>query len=244
MSHFLPYLNYLKIPFSSEVFLHYRGSLILFLAIIILSYIIDFYLSHSFFGAKYRYFLAPGVIVHELSHAFACLFTGAKVTQLSMFDKDGGHVNHTKSKIPILGSVIISTAPLIVGIVIIYLMSRKLGLSDFDFWKFSSDPKSIISANIILIKNISHFSIKNWLLFYLTVSVAVTMIPSRKDFANASIPLLILTLAFMLISKYLHILLPVEPLNILFFTTINLLIIGLVLSIIIFALSNIFKSSS
>jgi len=123
-------------------------------------------------------------------------------------------------------------------------MSRKLGLSDFDFWKFSSDPKSIISANIILIKNISHFSIKNWLLFYLTVSVAVTMIPSRKDFANAFIPLLILTLAFMLISKYLHILLPVEPLNILFFTTINLLIIGLVLSIIIFALSNIFKSSS
>jgi hypothetical protein len=48
----------------------------------------------------------------------------------------------------------------------------------------------------------------------------------------------------MLISKYLHILLPVEPLNILFFTTINLLIIGLILSIIVFALSNIFKSSS
>lgn len=239
MSQFLPYVNYLKIPLSAEVFLHYRSSLVLFLLIIILSYIIDFYLSHSFFGPKYRYFLAPGVIIHELSHAFACFFTGAKVRELAVFDKEGGHVKHTKSKIPVLGSVIISTAPLVVGIIIIYLMSRKLGLSDFDFLKFGNDPKSIISANMMLLKNISHFSIKNWLLFYLTISVAVTMMPSRKDFANAFIPLVILVVSFMLISKYTHILLPVESLNILFFTTINLLIIGLVLSIIIFALSNI-----
>jgi hypothetical protein len=241
MSNLLNYAHYLKIPFSSEVFFHYRDSLILFLVIIILSYIIDFYLSHSFFGPKYRYFLAPGVIIHELSHAFACLLTGAKVTQLSVFDKKGGHVNHTRSKIPLLGSVIISTAPLIVGIIIIYIMSRKLGLSDFDFLEFGNEPKSILLANIMLVKNISHFSVKNWLLLYLTISVAVTMVPSRKDFANAFIPLVILTLAFMIISKYMHILLPVEPLNILFFTTINLLIIGLVLSIVIFALTNIFR---
>lgn len=241
MSHLLPYLNYLKIPFSSEVFQHYRGSLALLLGIIILSYIIDFYLSHSFFGHKYRYFLAPGVIVHELSHAFACLFTGAKVTQLSVFDKEGGHVNHTRSKIPLIGSIIISTSPLIVGIIIIYLMSRKLGLSDFDFLKFGNDPKSILAANILLIKNIAHFSWKNWVFFYLTVSVAITMVPSKKDFANAFIPLVILALIFMIVSKYTHILLPVESLNILFFATINLLIIGLILSIIVFALTNIFR---
>lgn len=241
MSNLLPYLDYLKIPFSSEVFVHYRQSVLLLLLIIVLSYIIDFYLSHSFLGPRYRYFLAPGVIIHELSHAFICFFTGAKVTQLSVFDKEGGHVKHSRSKIPVIGPVLISTAPLIVGIVIIYLMSRKLGLSDFNFLKFGYDPKSIILANIELFRNLLHLSWKNWLLFYLTVSVAVTMVPSRQDFINAFVPLLICILIFMLASKYFHLLLPVESLNILFFATINLLIIGLIFSIIIFALTNIFR---
>lgn len=244
MNNLLDYLKYLKIPFSGEVFAHYRGSLALFLIIIALSFIIDFYLSHSILGEKHRFFLAPGIIIHELAHAFACFFTGAKVSQLSVFDKEGGHVSHTKSRLPIIGSVIISIAPLLVGVVIIYIMSRKLGLADFNFFKLGHTPKSIAAANISLIKNIFHYSWKNWLLFYLTISVAVTMIPSRKDFANAFMPLIVLGLAFLITSKYTHIYLPVGPLNILLFATINLLIIGLVLSIIIFALTNIFKSSS
>jgi hypothetical protein len=241
MQHALYYLSYLKVPFSAEIFIHYRLTLLLFLAVVILSYIIDFYLSQSFFGQKYRYFLAPGVIVHELSHGFACFFTGAKVTQMSMFEKDGGHVKHTKSKLPILGSVLISLAPLIVGIVLIYFISRYLSTTDLNLFKYGYSAKAIVAANISLIKSLSGFSIKNWILLYLTISVAVTMIPSSQDILNSFIPLIILIFAFLILSKYTHIFLPMGSLNLLLFTVINLLILAAILSIIIFALTNIFR---
>jgi len=241
MANFLHYLKYLTIPFSAEVFLHYRAPLFLLLIVIALSYVIDFYLSHGIFGPKYRYFLAPGVIIHEMAHGFACYLTGAKVTQMSVFQKEGGHVKHTKSKIPILGSVIISLAPLIAGILIIYFISRYLSTGDLNVFKFGYSAKAVIVANIAIIKNLSHFSWKNWIFLYITISVAVTMLPSREDIFNAFFPLILLIILFLIISKYTHIYLPVDPLNILLFTAINLLILGLILSIIIFALSNIFR---
>ena len=241
MSHFSNYLSYLKIPLSSEVFVHYKLTLFLLLTLIILSYIIDFYLSQSLFGEKYRYFLAPGVIVHELSHGFACFFTGAKVTSMSVFEKGGGYVKHTKSKIPILGAVIISLAPLVAGIVIIFFISRYLSTSDLNLFKNGYSLKAMIAANILIIKNLVHFSVKSWLLLYLTVSVAVTMLPSGRDILNAFLPLLLLIAIFLLLSKYTHILLSMGSLNILLFTTANLLILVAILSIVIFALTNIFR---
>jgi len=237
----LHYFRYLTIPFSAEVFLHYKVTLGLFVAVILLCYIIDFYLSHSIFGPKYRYFLAPGVIVHELAHGFACFFTGAKVTSMSVFAREGGHVRHTKSKIPILGSVIISLAPLIAGIIIIYIISRYLSTNELNVFKYGYNIKAIIRGNVAIIKNLAHFSWKNWLLLYFTISVAVTMIPSRQDLLAGFVPLAILIFAFLIISKYTHLYLPMDSLNLLLFTAINLLILGAILSIIIFALSNIFR---
>jgi len=241
MLNYFSYLEYLKLPFSAEVFIYYKLTLLLFVIIIAVSYLIDFYSSHSIFGPKYRYFLAPGVIVHELAHGFACFFTGAKVTQLSVFEKEGGHVRHTKSKIPILGTAFISTAPLIAGIVIIYFISKYLNTADFEVFKYGYSVKSLILSNITIAKNLSHYSIKNWLLLYLTISVAVTMLPSKQDIFNAFFPLLVLLILFLLISKYLHLFIPIEQINALLFNTINLLIIAAILSIIVFALSNIFR---
>lgn len=241
MSHYLNYLQYLKIPFSAEVFLHYKTTLILLLLVIFLSYITDFYLSHSIFGPKYRYFLAPGVIVHELAHSFACFFTGAKVTSMSVFAREGGHVRHTKSKIPILGSAIISLAPLIAGIVIIYIISRYLSTEELNVFKYGFGPKAIVKGNIAIIRNLAHFSWKNWLLLYFAISVAVTMLPSRQDLLSGFVLLAVLILAFLIISKYTHIFLPMDPLNILLFTALNLLILMTILSIVLFALTNFFR---
>ena len=55
---------------------------------------------------------APGVIVHECSHILGCLITGAKVKTVVFFSEKGGSVTYTASKIPYLGDVVISTAPL------------------------------------------------------------------------------------------------------------------------------------
>lgn len=244
MVHFLQYTKYLVIPFSAEVFLHYRSTIALLLALIILSFLIDFLLSRSFLGPKYRIILAPGVIIHEFAHGFACILTGAKVSEMSLFEKEGGHVRHTKPKIPILGPIIISLAPLVVGILAIYFTSKFLSSSSIDLVKSGFSIQGVIVNDIALVKNVVHFMPKNWILLYITVSVAVTMLPSRQDLYNAFSPLLLLILAFLIASKYTHILLPITSFNLLLLSAINLLIILLFLSIIIFAISNIFRNSA
>ena len=241
MQQYLLYLKYLAIPFSAEVIAHYRSAIALILILIIFSFAIDYFLSHSIFGVKYRYFLAPGVIIHELAHGFACFFTGAKVSEMSLFEKNGGHVKHTRPKIPILGPVLISLAPLIVGIFVIFFASKILSMGEIGMFKNGIDPKAIISANLIIVHNLFGLPLKNWILLYIVISTAVTMIPSRQDFVNAFFPLLILIIGFLIVSKYTHILLPLTSFNFLLASALNLLILMLIFSIIIFAISNIFS---
>lgn len=221
--------------------MHYRVSIALFVVIILLSYATDFYLSRGIFGPRYRILMAPGVIIHELAHGFACILTGAKVSEMSLFEKEGGHVKHTKSKIPILGTVIISLAPLVAGIVIIYFVSRYLSTDELNVFKYGYSAKAIIRGNIAIIQSLFHFSWENWLLLYVTTSVAVTMLPSRQDLFQAFLPLLLLIAAFLIASKFSHFYLPTDSFNLLLFTTINLLILVLIFSIILFAITNIFR---
>lgn len=244
MSHYFAYLKYLAIPFSSEVLLHYRSAILLILILVLLSFAIDFFLSHSLLGPKYRYFLAPGVIIHELAHGFACFFTGAKVSEMSLFEKDGGHVKHTRSKIPVIGPVLISLAPLIAGIIIIFFASKFLSMGEINLFKDGVDAKAIISANRSIIGNLAGLTVKSWILLYVVISTAVTMIPSRQDFVNAFFPLLILIVTFLIASRYTQILLPLASFNFLLASALNLLILMLILSIILFAISNIFRSNN
>jgi len=58
------------------------------------------------------YAMAPGVVVHELSHLVACSLTGAKVRRVVLFGPSGGSVTHTKPRMPILGQPLISLAPI------------------------------------------------------------------------------------------------------------------------------------
>ncbi|MGE0433139.1 MAG: M50 family metallopeptidase [Planctomycetota bacterium] len=51
----------------------------------------------------FRLFVAPGIIVHEYSHALACLLTGTKIHEIKLFKRDGGHVKHEKPNATLLG---------------------------------------------------------------------------------------------------------------------------------------------
>ncbi len=224
-----------------SVLANYKLTIILFLAVIFLAYICDYFLSQSIFGRGYRYFLAPGVIVHEFAHGFACLFTGAKVTEMALFEKEGGHVKHLKSKIPIFGQLIIALAPLVAGIFIIYFVSIRFDFFDIDLSKYGYSVKGAISTSIDFLKNLPHFSLKNWVLFYLLISIAVTMLPSRKDITSALVSIIIVTFGIFLALKYIPIALPVYSLNLLLFSTVGILIIFAVFSIVVFALTNVFR---
>ena len=64
-----------------------------------------------------------GAVVHETSHAIFCFLTGAEIVEINFFSKQP-HVIHLKSKLPFLGELLISLAPIIGGLFFIFLINR------------------------------------------------------------------------------------------------------------------------
>ena len=56
-----------------------------------------------------------GALVHETSHAVLCILTGAKIEEFTVFS-DQPQVVHRPSKIPFLGELLISAAPIAGGL--------------------------------------------------------------------------------------------------------------------------------
>lgn len=213
--------------------------------IFVLAYLINYFLLHSFLGKSYRLFVAPGVIMHELSHLLACLVTGAKVKEVVLFDREGGgHVEHEKPLLPLIGQILISIAPFLIGVTLIFLISNFVGLK---------------SGDITLVRSINGFfhyfqaaalqinfaSWKTLLALYLMLSLAVTMMPSKQDFQNMFLLILVVVGLFIALSFVpIHLSLtfiPIAKIILILSTVFLLLILGLVFSIIIFALSKLLK---
>lgn len=170
--------------------------LILFGIVLLAAYLTNYFLSQSFFGYKWRIFVAPGVIFHELSHTLACFITGAKIIKISFFDKEGGSVKHQKSPIPILGPILISTAPLILGILAFYFLARQIQLqSDLDLRTIYFNIRSIFHT-----VNISNWH--NILIIYLLLSVGVTITPSWQDLRNMLGSLVFISAVFYLLLRF------------------------------------------
>jgi len=146
---------------------------------------------------------APGVIVHECSHILGCLVTGAAITNVVFFSKDGGSVTYTRPKIPVLGDVIISSAPLfcipLVLVGLTWCFSRFLGCT------FPAFPVIIDSANTLhdLAAGIVALFTLNlvaafhpWFLLYLyfTLSLVLSVAPSTQDLTNAAIGIVLIAL--------------------------------------------------
>jgi hypothetical protein len=78
------------------------------------------------------WFCAPGIIVHELGHAFFCIVFGHRIMRMNLFrpsSHDGtlGYVEHAfdpGSLYQRVGNFFIGTGPIWFGTIIIYLMSR------------------------------------------------------------------------------------------------------------------------
>lgn len=201
------------------------------LIIFALGFCLDFFLKRAFYSS-YRVFVAPGIILHELSHAFACLLTGAKVKEVSFFDKNGGYVKHEKPKLPIIGQVIISLAPLAVGIVAVFILSRFLISDKSLLLDLSFRPENLnrISAAIL---SIHLLSLKNIIILYLVATVAVTMSPSFKDFTNAILGIVVVIVATLAVNYFFVIRLPETALVFTFSLVTLVLILSLAFSILL-----------
>lgn len=109
-----------------------------------------------FFYYLYLILGAPGVIVHELAHAFFCLLYGIKIYKINLFQfkKVAGYVIHSEPK-SIMSSFFISFGPLLIN----------SGLAVYLFTK-------IIPP---------YFNLYNLLWLYLGIVIGLEAIPSTGD---------------------------------------------------------------
>jgi len=74
-----------------------------------------------------RFFLFPGAVIHELSHAFICLITGTTIKELNIFKLENGSIQYDRPKIPFLFDFFIATSPIFGCAFILILISIILG---------------------------------------------------------------------------------------------------------------------
>jgi hypothetical protein len=151
---------------------------------------------------------APGVIVHECSHILGCIITGAKIKNVVFFSERGGSVTYTSSKIPYIGDVVISTAPLVCIPIVLagltWVFSQYLGCV------FPPMPVAVNSMDALygLVITIAILFTQNlivrfnpWFIvyLYLTVTLVLSLAPSAQDMKNAAIGIGIILIAGILI---------------------------------------------
>lgn len=219
--------------------------LILIFAVVVISFLINMLLAQTILGMGYRIFVAPGIVLHELSHALLCVLTGAKISKISFFDRDGGEVKHTASAIPIIGQVLISLAPFFFGALAIYFCSRMLGISGVDVSSIDISKDGLLHYFTQNISNLKLNDFKTYIILYLVISIAVTMTPSWQDLRNIFLSsILIFIVSYFLIHYkvlYLSSVTVPQTAFTLFSVILFLLILAFFFSIIIFILSKLIK---
>jgi len=177
--------------------------------VMVISMVLDRFWSRalSMWGLYYL-ISAPGVVVHECTHIAGCLITGAKIKKVVFFSEQGGSVTYQSPKVPLLGNVIIGTAPLF-GIPLVLAGLTWLFGTYFGCTLFSSVPSLtslagagalLSSAFLILYENLV-VEFNGWFLLYLylTISLVLSLSPSMQDIKNALAGLVILTLLGLLV---------------------------------------------
>jgi hypothetical protein len=179
------------------------------IVVMLISMALDFLWAQAIPVRIFYYIIkAPGVIIHECSHVLGCLITGATVKKVVLFSREGGSVTYASPKIPYLGDVVISTAPLFCIPLVLagctWVFSQYLGCalpllsSNFS----SMDAVLGLGSGIVEMFTLNLFVRFNaWFLvyLYLTLSLVLSVAPSSQDIRNAAIGICILTFSGILI---------------------------------------------
>ena len=163
-----------------------------------------------------------GTPIHELSHALMCIIFMHKIEEMRLYriSDDGvlGYVDHTYNKKNLYaasGNYLIGTAPIIVGVVIIYLLTiflfNDMGIAmNNDVNTFVSSPISfmgfytLIKNTIANLFNSFQFSWQSLLYIFVVLCLALHMNLSNADIKCAllGLPFLVVILALVNVLLY------------------------------------------
>ena len=156
---------------------------ILIILITLLGYVSNWlnwrYLNYS----AVRLLFYVGAVVHELSHIIFCHLTGATVTGGSIFSREP-HVIHSKPKLPLIGQLLISLAPIVGGLSLLFLINKYYLVNYFEIPLEFSDWQSVLTAPLNLLSQINLISWQSWLMILLFLNVGAMIGPSLQDLKN------------------------------------------------------------
>jgi hypothetical protein len=193
------------------------GLLLLLIFIVgFLSHFLNYKFLDQFFFIRWLYYL--GAFVHEISHALFCFLGGAKIEKIKIFSS-APYVIHKKSKIPVLGEVLIALAPLLGGIVFLFFISKFL--KGEYFYTDIQEINLTFAGFLDLLKQILLYlnlkSWQGWVLFFLILNAGRMLGPSFQDLKNIWLPvILLLFVKNDFIAKFLFLVLALITINILF----------------------------
>ncbi|MCC6463801.1 MAG: M50 family metallopeptidase [Planctomycetes bacterium] len=148
--------------------------------------------------------IAPGVAVHELSHAGACVLTGAKVHSMVLFRPDGsGEVRHGPPKLKYIGDMFISLAPLLGCTLCLWLLGLLLhspvnlyevqatGVQPSEGGFLLSLVRLVWEDLLLAVRTTSLADWRTWVFLYFAMCFTLGMAPSRQDLKNSSVGVLV-----------------------------------------------------
>lgn len=162
------------------------------------SYLINWLLVRSIIRRYYRFFVAPGVIIHELSHAVGCLVTRSPIVEINFWKPSGGHVKHLQPVDPLrrlINDPIIALAPIWGAFACLAAISWLL-LPDLSRLSYFLD----ISVSKNMLTFLDPLRWQTWLWLYLATSIVATMAPSKTDMRYAILSLGFLGSGLLLLS--------------------------------------------
>lgn len=124
-----------------------------------------------------------GTIVHETSHAIMCVFTGARIQEFHVFSRQP-QVVHTKSKIPLLGAALISSAPIAGGLAFLFLVNHFLLGDHFAVSFAGMSWNDLLPRLLSLIRQLNPLEWQSWVILALFLNIGAIIGPSYQDLKN------------------------------------------------------------
>ena len=140
-----------------------------------------------------RWLYYVGALVHESSHAVLCLFTGAKIREFTVLS-DQPRVVHQRSKIPLVGELFISVAPIAGGLLFLFLVNRYLLGNFFILPQLAPNAgwSALFTEPIRLLAEVRLFAWQSWVMIFLSLNAGAMLGPSFQDLKNSWLALIIL----------------------------------------------------
>ena len=123
-----------------------------------------------------------GAFIHELSHALFCLLVGARIIEFKIFSRQP-KVVYIEPRLKYIGRPLISLAPIIGGLLFLFLINNYWLKESFDIFQIS-DYKDIFSSPLALLAQINLLNWQSWVILLLFLNVGAMIGPSVQDLKN------------------------------------------------------------